>query len=160
MKKLLVFLCIIVLSVTALTACWGGDDAENQGTGNADEKTVTSNLGDYNIVIDSCRLATDYNGDPIIIVKYLFTNNDDDATAFMYAVNAEAYQNDIGLNECYFAADSANYSSDAQTQKIKKGATLTVEVAYELNDEVTDVVVEVSEFISFSSKKITKTFKI
>ena len=43
---------------------------------------------------------------------------------------------------------------------IKKGASLEVEVAYELNDSTTDVEVEVSELFSFSDKVIKKTFTI
>ena len=72
----------------------------------------------------------------------------------------EAYQDGVGLNKCYVAADSANYDSENQSKKIKKGASLDVEVAYVLNDETTDVVIEVSEFISLNDKVITKTFKI
>ena len=45
-------------------------------------------------------------------------------------------------------------------KEIKKGATLDVEVAYELNDATTDVEIEVKELFSFSEKVITKTFKI
>ena len=119
-----------------------------------------SNLGDYNVVIDSCRLAEDYSGKPIVIVKYLFTNNDDDPVSFMVALSDEVFQNGVGLNSCYFVDDSANYSSDNKMKEIKKGVTLEVEVAYELNDTTTDIEVEVSEFISFSNKKVTKSFKI
>ena len=64
------------------------------------------------------------------------------------------------MNSAYILDDSANYSSDNQTKNIQKGATLDVEVAYMLNDNTTDIVVEVKEFISFNDKKITKTFKI
>ena len=41
-----------------------------------------------------------------------------------------------------------------------KGATIEVEVAYELNDTTTDIEVEVSELISFNDSMITKTFSI
>ena len=136
-------------------------------TGNSTVETTvvnTSNenkLGDYSVEIKSCRLAEDYLGDPIVIVKYVFTNNDDnDPAAFYIALEDHVYQNGVGLNECYVADDSANYSSDNQTKEIKKGASIEVEVAYKLNDTTSDIEVEVSEWISFSSKKVTKTFKI
>ena len=40
------------------------------------------------------------------------------------------------------------------------GASLDVEVAYELNDTTSDVEVEVKEWLSFNEKVLTKTFSI
>ena len=111
-------------------------------------------------MIDSCRLATDYKGDPIVIVKYKFTNNDDDPACFSWSLECNVFQDGIGLNTCYLSDDSAHYSSDNQLKEIKKGATLDVEVAYELNDTTTEIEVEVSELISFNDKKIVKRFSI
>ncbi len=161
--KKLCSLFAVLLILTAFSAfALGSSDSDNSNDdqGNASAEKDKDNLGDYNIDIVSCRLATDYEGKPVVIVKYAFTNNDDNPQNFMFAVSAEVFQNGIGLNEAYFVDDSANYSSDNQTKDIKKGATLEVEVAYTLNDTTTDIEVEVSELISFSSKKVTKTFSI
>ena len=151
-----------VLCSCVITADLGGDtgNQENQGTANATNNSSASALGNYEVVIDSCRIAEDYEGNPIAIVKYKFTNNDDDAAAFSWTIETNVYQDGIGLNKCYFADESANYSSDNQNKEIKTGASLFVEVAYELNDATTDIEVEVSEFISFNDKKITKIFSI
>ena len=171
-----VIIAVVVISVISSVA-GGSEDgdqvgAADQGTSvtsqadnttqanNAAQPNNKANLGDYNVVISSCRLAEDYTGAPIAIVKYSFTNVSDDSAAFMFSVDANAFQNGIGLNECYIAKDSANYSSDNQTKEIKKGATLDVEVAYKLNDTTTPVEIEVSEFISFIDRKVTKTFII
>ncbi len=161
MKKAIALITLLALLLMTFCSCIiiSDDGAEDQGSADADASS-NSNLGDYNVVIESCRLATDYAGEPIIIVKYNFTNNDDDPTAFMWAVTDKAYQAGIGLNSCYVVDDSANYSSDNQSKEIKKGASISVEVAYELNDTTTDVEIEVSELISFNNKKITKTFTI
>lgn len=155
MKKAIVCITLFALLLT-LCACVG-DGTQDQGTGGVSSGSI---LGDYRVLIDSCRLATDYEGKPIIIVKYRFTNNDDEPACFAWTFEYEAYQNGIGLNECYFANDSANYSIDNQTKQIKKGATLDVEVAYNLNDTTTDVDVEVSEMLSFNDKKVIKKFSI
>ena len=167
MKKVLALMMLVLLLMATLCSCFDSTDTQNQGsesasgtTGQSASTSSKSNLGNYNVVIESCRLAEDYEGDPIAIVKFKFTNNDDDPAAFWIALDCNAYQNDIGLNECYFVDDSANYSSDNQMKEIRKGASLSVEVAYELNDTTTDIEVEVSELISFSDKKITKTFSI
>lgn len=71
-----------------------------------------------------------------------------------------AFQNDIGLNEALFLSDNDPYSSDNQTKEIKTGATIDVDVAYELNDSESDVVIEVSELFGWSDDKVTKTFSI
>jgi hypothetical protein len=97
----------------------------------------------------------------VVIVKYIFTNvGDDDAAAFSYAFEDAVYQNGVGLNKAYFLDDSADYSADNQTKEIKKGASIEVEVAYELEDTTTDIEAEVSEFLSFNDTTITKTFSI
>lgn len=158
MKKLLAILLTLTL-VLCLAAC--GGSTTSQGSGEAEGSvTVDNKLGDYSVDIKSCRLAEDYEGKPIVIITYGFTNNSQSSAAFYTSVSEEVYQDGIGLNECYFADDSANYSSDNQSKEIKTGATLDVEVAYVLNDTTTDIEVEVSEWISFSDKKLTKTFKI
>ena len=167
MKKTLALLMLVLLLTATLCSCFDSTDATNQGSGSTSGTTSQSassssksNLGNYNVVIESCRLAEDYEGKPVAIVKFKFTNNDDDPAAFWVALECNAYQNDIGLNECYFVDESADYSSDNQSKEIKKGASLSVEVAYELNDATTDIEVEVSELFSLSDKKVTKTFSI
>lgn len=167
MKKIKGLLSIMLVLVFALGAMGSGDSSsEDQGAGTVqgegvqNEETVGA-IGDYKIVIDSCRIAKDYEGESVVIVKYLFTNvSDDDAASFMFTFEDTVYQNGVGLNEAYILDDSANYSSDNQTKEIKAGATIEVEVAYELNDETTDIEVEIEELISFDDVKITKTFSI
>ena len=162
MKKLLCVLLAVVLmgAYCAFAIASSESESESQGEGAAEKDEDNSNLGNYLVEIKSCRLAKDYEGKDVIIVTYGFTNNDDDSVAFSVAFEDEAYQNGVGLNKAYMLDESANYSSDNQSKEIKKGAAIDVEVAYSLNDAVTDVEVEVSEFISFNDKVITKTFKI
>lgn len=162
-KKLICCLCVFaILASFSLFAIASGEDegVSDQGSGSAGAAENKNNLGDYNVEIKSCRLSTDYEGKPVVIVKYAFTNNSENAAAFYVALNTEVYQNGVGLNESYFVDDSANYSSDNQSKEIKTGVTLEVEVAYVLNDTTTDIEVEVSEFISFSDRVVKKTFKI
>lgn len=162
-KSLLAILLIVVFAFCALAS--SSEEKVDQGSGTTAQGETTaedtSSLGDYSVVIDSCRLAKDYEGKPVVIVKYLYTNvSNDTATAFYIAFDEHVYQNGIGLNESFMLPDSANYSSDNQMKEIKKGATLEVEVAYDLNDTETDIEVEVEELFSFSDKTITKTFSI
>ena len=163
MKRLRVLLTVLVILSFAICALGSGESStSNQGSGQAAAQEQDDGaIGQYNVKIDSCRLAKDYEGDPVVIVKYIFTNvSNDTATAFYVAMDAEVYQNGVGLNESYFLADSANYNSDNQTKEIKKGASIEVEVAYELNDTTTDIEVEVKELFSFTNETVTKTFSI
>ena len=106
-------------------------------------------------------LLGDVEGKDCIIVKYVFGNvSGEEPASFMFAFSDYAFQNGVGLNEAYILDDSANYSSDNQSKEIKKGATLEVEVAYELNDTTSPVEIEVEELFSFDEKTITKTFTI
>ena len=154
---------ILVILVFAAFAMGSSDDTKvDQGSGAAAAETTVENaLGKYSVVIDSCRIAKDYEGKPVVIVKYLFTNVSDESPAsFMFAFDDAAFQGGVGLNSAYVLKDSAKYSADNQTKEIKMGATIEVEVAYELNDTETDVEVEVKELFSFDNKMITKTFSI
>ncbi len=163
MKKIISLLLVIaiVFAFGAFALASGESDSSDQGSDTANSDSSNANLGDYSVVIDSCRLAKNYEDKPVVIVKYKFTNNSNDtATAFYVAFDDTVYQNGVGLNEAYVLKDSANYNSDNQTKEIKKGASLDVEVAYELNDTTTDIEVEVKELFSFSDKTLTKTFKI
>ena len=164
MKKLIsLILALAVIATFGVFALASGEDEGNasQGSGTVNSENDTEKLGDYSVVIDSCRLAKDFEGKDVVIVKYKFTNNENDnATSFAGAFENTAYQNGVGLNESYFLDDNSDYSADNQTKEIKKGASIDVEVAYELNDTTTDIEVEVKEFISFSDKTISKTFSI
>ena len=157
-------LLLALLMITAFMAFAVGSSSEgtdaDQGTDSATVEKGNTNLGDYSVVIDSCRLAEDYEGKAVAIIKYIYTNNSDTATSFMVAFDDAVYQEGLGLNPSYVVADSAKYNADEQMKEIQKGTSLEVEVAYELNDTKTDLNVEVKELISLSDKKITKTFTI
>jgi len=164
MKKLSLLLTVLLVLAFALFALGSGEtetEVKDQGSGNAVATTSDDAIGKYTVQIDSCRLAKDYEDDPVVIVKYIFTNvSDTDPTAFFVAFDDSVFQNGVGLNEAYILKDSANYSGDNQTKEIKAGATIEVEVAYELNDTTTDIEVEVRELFSFDDTVIKKTFSI
>lgn len=169
MKRIVsMLLAVLLIGTFVLFALGSGDDEKetaDQGSGSAQNDQNASadsdRLGDYSLVIDSCRLAEDYEGKPVAIIKYIFTNvEDEDAASFTFAFNDTVFQNGVSLNGAYVLNDDANYSIDNQTKEIKKGASLEVEVAYELNDTTSDLEVEVSELISLDDKVIKKTFKL
>lgn len=170
MKKIIYLISVIILVIFIITGCMDNKSENSSSTNSKNEissvdsasKSETANdvLGEYQVDIKSCRLAKDFEGKDIVIVNYSFKNNSDTATSFTLAINDKVYQNGIGLNKCYTAADSAKYSSDNQSKNIKKGTALDIEVAYTLNDTSTPIEVECSELISFNKNTITKKFNI
>ncbi|MBR0143444.1 MAG: DUF5067 domain-containing protein [Clostridia bacterium] len=174
-KTVRVILTILIVALFTLMAVASNssDTSDNSASSNnnsssqdkaskpeAPDEEGVGILGNYKVEIKSSRLAEDFEGKPVIIVTYGFTNNGENAISFMIALDDEAYQNGVGLNKSYFVDDAAKYSSDNQTKEIRTGVTLDVEVAYELNDAESDVEIEVKEFISLNKKSVTKIFKI
>ena len=163
MKKISVLLAVLLVGAFFLMALGSGNsETTDQGSGNAAAQGESNKVGDYSVEIVSCRLAKDYEGKPVAIVKYNFKNiSDDDSGAFSWKCEDTVYQNGVGLNESYVVEESANYDSANQTKEIKKGASVEVEVAYVLNDTTTDLEVEVKALFSFTDNNVLKkTFKI
>lgn len=156
-KKLGWIIAIVAIVVVIAAVAGGGSNIEDQGK----QEAAKTNLGKYSVTIDSCRLAKDYAGKDVVIIKYTFTNvSDENAVSFMVAMDDQVYQNGVGLNGAYIIDDNANYDSGNQMKEIKKGASIQLEVAYELNDTVSDVEVEVSELFSTNDSVVKKTFSI
>ena len=166
MKKTKLVLLLAICTLFVLFAVASGDDTSttvDQGTDNNAIITTEDDtaIGDYSVEISDCRFAKDYEGNDVIIIKYIFSNiSSEEPTAFWIAFDCLASQNGIGLNEAYVLEESANYDESNQNKEIKKGASLEVEVAYELNDTTTPVEIEVEELFSFDDKTLTKTFEI
>lgn len=119
-------------------------------------------LGDVYIKIAAARKTVDYEGNPAIVITYEFTNNGDDAENFMFSTKATVYQSDIECSAGYAAFGDDTYSSDNQLKDIKPGATLAVDAFYKLNDDTTNVEVEVGKIIDFSDPPslVVKTFTL
>ena len=169
MKRWLsLLLAILLLAVFGVFAVASGESEEKKQAGGSvdNAESVASagadntELGDYLVDIKSCRIAKDYEGKPVVIVTYGFTNNGENTTSFTVAISDKVFQNGVGLNKAFILDDSAQYSSDNQMRDLQTGASLDVEVAYVLNDTTSDIVVEVSELISLNDAKLTATFSI
>ncbi len=170
MKKLILMSLAVTFILAAMAGCMNNKNGTVSSTASKNDTTSVASaekndaapneLGEYTVDIKSSRMAKDYEGKDIIIVSYSFKNNSEDSASFSLAINDKVFQNGVGLNKCYVAAENANYSSDNQTKDIKKGAALDVEVAYYLNDTKTPIEVECSKLISFDDKTITKTFNL
>lgn len=169
-KKWWFWLIIVIVLIAIIGGASGGDETDtttapagNNVSTQAAAETEPVNegeLGAYQVEIKNARLTKDYEGKDVVVITYRFTNNGEEAASFAVAFDAAAYQNDIGLNESYVLKNGDPYSSDNQIKEIKTGATLDVDVAYELNDSDSDIVVEVEELFGWTDEKVTRTFSI
>lgn len=119
----------------------------------------SGSLGDYDVAILSARKAVDYEGKPALVVSYKFTNNAADNKMFLSSVSGKAFQDGVQLEAAIITGDS-EYNAENQMKEIKTGASIDVDVAYLLDNETSEVEVEVSELISFSDEKLVKTFDL
>lgn len=116
-------------------------------------------LGDYGVEIHDYQLAEDYNGDPVILISYTFTNNSEESDCAAFCVYVEAFQNGISLESAYMV-EYDGYDVSAESKEIKPGYSIDLMAAFALSDANAPVEVEVSELISFSDDVLGKVFYI
>ena len=73
MKKTKLLIAILVIALFAVFAL-GSSDSGTDDQGSQNVNSSQGNLGNYNVDINDCRVAQDYEGNPVIIIKYTFKN--------------------------------------------------------------------------------------
>ena len=164
-KSLSTTLSILLILIFAIFGMASSSSEDSSESSNEKEQVQSSGstdgtLGDFDVQVKGARMGKTYDGKNAIVITYTYTNNNSEPQAFAYTIEDSVFQNDVGLNKAYVLTDSDNYTDDNQYKEIKKGATLDVEVAYELNDTTSDIEVELTEYLSLSDAKVTKTFSI
>ena len=134
------------------------DDESASEAAPAEEKAEEPADSEYAVTIDSATVGTDYSDNPCVFITYTFTNvSDDDASAFISSVTADVYQDGV---ECETAFADTDGGGNSMT-KVKKGSSIEVVQAYELQNTTSDVEVEVKELFAWDDIKLaTRTFQI
>lgn len=173
MKKILSLL--VVLGLTFSFAACGDDAADTKdaeqpapATEQAEHAAQPestddgSALGDYTVVLSEAAQATDMEDGNAILVAYDFTNNGTDAISPAVAVYVQAFQDGVELQDAYFmdypSADWETWSNNEMLD-IQSGASVKTAAGFKLTS-TSPVEVQVTELISFSDKKITKTYEV
>lgn len=128
-------------------------DSESGGR----EQAGSGDLGSYHVEIKGAELAEDYEGNPVIVITYAWTNNSEDTTSAMVAVMGKAFQDGVQL-ETAIVMDSNVYDSGASMKEVRPGTTLDIQCAYALTSETSTVEFELTEWISFSDDVVTMDF--
>ena len=175
MKRKLMMIAAAAMLAVMLTACGssGAQTQDNNSAGSATTAPATNtndakktenaatdegDLGDYHVkILDAETGLKDYDGNPVIGVKYEYTNNGEENMMFDAAVNAQAFQDGVQLEFAFMDEFSDEYENSSK--EVKPGTTLTCEMYYALTSD-SEVEVEVYELISFGDAKLTKTFSV
>ena len=157
---------VIAIFATALltfaaVGCTSTTDPSSQDAQTAQTETENSSsgaLGDYAVEIGDYALTKTYDGKDAIVISMKYTNNSDESMSYMSSLMASAFQDGVELSTAIIMDDT--YDAESQMKELKTGASIDVQVAYELSNTTSDVEFEVEEFISFSDAKVEKTFAI
>lgn len=91
------------------------------------------------ISINSHTISKDYDGNPILVIEYAFTNIDDKPKSFTFSVQDSVFQNGIECSSTVFGCDEVD--SQQQLNDVQPGFTYNLKVAYALQDMTTATVV-------------------
>ena len=166
MKKLLVGLVSMLLMLCIAGCSGGGDTTDDTTATDTTEESASPSEGDFGtcyVSIGDCSYTTDYDGNRVIIVNYEFTNNSDEATSFIVETMSTAYQDGVEIDSSYSMYDidvvnNGEYDTESTMRNVQPGATTTVQEAYVLTNDTSDILVEVSPFLTGEEITITKTF--
>ena len=157
---------VIMFSVLGNSSNNTGTDSKPSNTysssetqNNTSKESNDGELGAYNVSVIGARYTSTIDGEKAVIITYSFTNNSADETFFDYAITDEVYQNGIECESLIFSNDKS-YDYEMDTKKIKKGVTIEIEKAYELNDNKNDLQIELSRQFSWNDDKYEITIPL
>lgn len=108
--------------------------------------------GAFAVTVLEHEIMEDYEGKPVLAVKYSFTNNSEKTTSFLLAISTQAFQNGVQLSTGILVNDK--FDPAGAMKDIKPGTTIEVQAAYVLDDNTSPVELEVSELFTFTDELI------
>ena len=100
---------------------------------------------DFTIEYVNYSIIEDYQGNPSIMFEFSATNNSSEASTFMANALPKAYQNGVELENAISMDDS--YDLNGYMASVQPGSTVTVYLAYVLQDETSEVQLVVGQVI-------------
>lgn len=133
--------------------------AQPANPNDANIQNVSGTLGNFAVEIKNAALATDYEGNPAIVITYAWTNNSTDTTSAMSTMNPRAFQNGVELDSALMT-DSEAYETGTSTRYVRPGATVDVQRAYALTSETDPVEFEISEWVNPYNNTVATSFDL
>ncbi|MEW1980765.1 DUF5067 domain-containing protein [Citricoccus sp. NPDC079358] len=130
--------------VSALGETWTAELQQTSSTPAAAPAAEESSTSDVAVTIGGASFSEDYEGAPVIVVDFEFTNGSEETANFMTSTQPQAFQGGVELDSYAYVED---IDSSATMTDLKPGASISVQVPFTLRDE-SPVMVEVSELFS------------
>lgn len=130
--------------VGALGETWTAQLQQTSSTPAAAPAAEEPSTSDVAVTIGGASFSEDYEGAPVIVVDFEFTNGSEETTNFMTSTQPQAFQGGVELDSYAYVED---IDSGATMTDLKPGASISVQVPFTLRDE-SPVTVEVSELFS------------
>lgn len=103
-------------------------------------ETTTSQ---YIVELNGVTVVSDYEGNPAVLIDYVFTNNSEETTSAGAALNIQVFQNGVELESAFVTLE--DYEDDSY-KDIRPGASINVSSAYSLGDTSASIEVEVRDW--------------
>ena len=164
MKKKMLMLLLAGTLALSLCACGSGGSADSGEATEPQEPeapavTDAGTFGDYDVAIGDCTFGEDYEGNPIIVIHYSFTNNGEEPASALWSLGTKAYQDGVEL-ETAIVSDTYVYDASIAQKDIKTGITLDdCQIAYVMTSDSL-VEFEIPEFLGTSNDTLYKTFEV
>lgn len=97
---------------------------------------------EFQVELLGTSVSQDYEGKPVLVVEYNFTNNSDEAQSFIFACQDKAFQNGIECDDTVIGCDDID--SQQQMNEIQQGTTYALKIGYHLQDTTSPVDIEVT----------------
>ena len=106
----------------------------------------SGDIGEYHIDLIEAKLSADSDGDPIILFRYLWTNNSESTDIAYGSIDCVAFQDGVELDE----VDVTGLFSGPEWKWVRPGAKIELQAGYRLTSEDAPVEFMVYEYMGFS----------
>lgn len=157
--KFITFLLILCL-IGFISAMTGNNNTQNKKDSSNTMETE-GEINNYYVKIGEATITNDGLGKNILLLNISFTNNNDEAKAFMYNLDCKMYQNGVELKMPISTYGIENYNWEDKTKEIQSGVNFEFKLAFEIEDLSSPVNVEITPYVSSkNSPKIVKTINL
>ncbi len=121
-----------------------------------DDNPNVLEIGDYTAEYKGYEIVKDDYDKDTIIITFDYTNNSDEADSFLWSIYYKVKQGETEL-EAGTIIDPETFDSvfDTEMAEVAAGATAEVQIAYNLADSTSDVVIEAADLMGDHTDTLT-----
>lgn len=132
------------------------ESAEEISVAETEEESSAEETSDseFQVELLSTSISQDYEGKPVLVVEYNFTNNSDDSASFTFSCQDKAFQNGVECDNTVIGCDDID--SQQQMNEIQPGTTYALKIGYHLQDNTSPVDIEVTSLDFINEEMLLK----